>query len=109
MNIIKKNTTPAFEIVPRKKLNVSLLYKFLLVSEFTQVASEVLASVELLDNENYLITMQSFPTGKINEKLSYTIVETLSNEVVSLGKLMIVSENENIQDYTKKENTKYYR
>lgn len=109
MDVLKKNTSPTFEIVPRKVLDVSNVFKIKLINEFTKVAQDILAtSVSLLANENYQITLASFPTGKIGEKLSYKIVDNISNEVLSLGKILIVSQTENIQDYSKKLNSKFY-
>lgn len=107
MNILKINTSPIFEICPRIELNVNDAHTIVLKSEFTQAIQTISASVLLLQNENYLLTLQSFPTGKAGEKFSYTI-QNLANEIVSLGKLMIVSEFENIQDYSKKSNNKFY-
>lgn len=110
MNILKKNTTPSFEIVPREALDTLSEYKIVLISEYKNTPKqEKNLTIQLLSNENYLITLQSFPQGKINEKFSYSIVENLSNKIVSLGKLMIVDENENIQDYTKQSNNKFYK
>ena len=108
MDVLKKNTTPTFEIVPRFNLNTSQDYIFEIVNEFTQKKETILSTVQLLPNENYSITMATFPKGKINEKLSYSILNSVG-EVVSLGRFIILSETENVQDYSKQNNTKFYK
>lgn len=109
MHILRKNTTPAFEIVPRKVLDVSKVFFFHLKNEYTNQTQIVESSVELLSNENYTITMSEFPTGKINEKISFELKEETTNEIVLIGQIMIVDENEVVQDYSKKTNLKYSR
>ena len=109
MHILRKNTTPAFEIVPRKVLDISKAFFFHLKSEYTNEVQEVESSVVLLSNENYTITMSEFPTGKINEKISFELKEQTTNEIVLIGQIMIVDENEVVQDYSKKTNLKYSR
>ena len=109
MHILRKNTTPVFEIVPRKKLDVSRTYFFNLKNEYTNQTQTIESSVELLSNENYTITMSEFPTGKINEKISFELKEETTNEIVLIGQIMIVDENEVVQDYSKKTNLKYSR
>lgn len=107
MDILKKNTTPSFQIVPRKVLDSSKVFKFQLKNEMSQVASEILANVSFLPNENYQITLISFPISKIGDKFSYTLLQ--DNEVVLLGKILITNQTENIQDYSKKTNNKFYK
>ena len=109
MHILRKNTTPAFEIVPRKALDISKAFFFHLKNEYTNATQIVESSVELLSNENYTITMSEFPTGKINEKISFELKEETTNEIVLIGQIMIVDENEVVQDYSKKTNLKYSR
>jgi len=109
MDILKQNTSPIFEIVPRKTLDVFSDYKFKIINETANKTQEVLASVSELPNENYQVLLASFPNGKIGEKLSYKLVENLTDEIVYLGKIIIVSENENIQDYSKITNNKFYK
>ena len=106
MDILKKNTSPSFEIVPRKVLDISKVFKFQLKNEMSQNKSEILANVFLLQNENYQITLASFPISKIGDKISYTLLQ--DDEVVLLGKILIASQTENIQDYSKKTNNKFY-
>lgn len=108
MDILRKNTLPSFEIVSRYKLNISLQLRFLLINEFTRLSSEILANVTLLDNENYRVTLLSFPISEIGNKFSYTLIENLSLKIVSLGKILVVSETENVQEYSKIQNTKFY-
>lgn len=109
MHILRKNTTPAFEIVPRKVLDISKAYFFHLKSEYTNITQTVESSVELLSNENYTITMSEFPNGNINEKITFELKEETTNEIVLIGQIMIVDENEVVQDYSKKTNLKYSR
>lgn len=106
MDILKKNTSPSFQIVPRKKLDASKVFKFKLKNEMSQNSQEILANISLLPNENYQITLVSFPLGKIGDKISYTLLQ--DTEVVLLGKMLITNETENIQDYSKKTNNKFY-
>lgn len=107
MDILKKTTSPEFEIVPRRVLDVSKVFTFQLKNEMTQKTQTILADVVFLPNENYKITMQSFPTSKIGDKFSYTLLE--DEEVVLLGRILIVAADENIQDYSKKSNNKFYK
>jgi len=109
MHILRKNTTPVFEIVPRKVLDISKTYFFNLKNEYTTETQTIESSIELLANENYTITMLEFPTGKINEKFSFELKEETTNEIVSIGQIMIVDEDEVVQDYSKKTNLKYSR
>ena len=106
MDILKLNTSPTFQFIPRKVLTVSDL-SIKLINELNQKTQTILCTVAILPNENYTITLATFPTGKANDKFSYTLLNGL--EIVSLGKLMIVSENENVQDYSKKSVNKFYK
>jgi hypothetical protein len=106
MEILRQNTVPKFEIVPRKKLDSTQIFKIILKSEVSKNSQEITSTVSILQNENYNITLNSFPIGVLREKFSYTILQ--GAEVVSLGKIMIVSQNENVQDFTTITNNKYY-
>ena len=107
MDILKKNTSPSFQIVPRKVLDSLKIFKFQLKNEMSQKSQEILATILLLQNENYQVTLTTFPTGKIGDKISYTLLQ--DNEVVLLGKIIITTETENIQDYSKQTNNKFYK
>jgi hypothetical protein len=107
MDILKKNTIPSFEIVPRKTLTISSIFNLELKNEMNQKKEVIFATISLLPNENYQITLDSFPAGKIGDKLSYTLFQ--DNEAVLLGKILIASENQDIQDYSKKTNNKFYK
>jgi hypothetical protein len=107
MDILNKNTSPIFTIVPRKKIFYGDILKIKLVNEMSSISQDIFIShFRILENENIIITLASFPTGKINDKFSYQIINDDTNEIVCMGKLIIVSENENIQDYSKKLNNK---
>jgi hypothetical protein len=107
MDVLKKNTIPSFEIVPRKTLTISSIFNLELKNEMNQKKEVIFATISLLPNENYQITFDSFPSGKIGDKISYTLFQ--DNEVVLLGKILIASENQDIQDYSKKTNNKFYK
>lgn len=107
MDILKKNTSPSFQIVPRKILDSSKVFKFTLKNEMSQKSQDILATIYLLQNENYQITLNTFPTGKIGDKISYTLFQ--DTEVILLGKILITTETENIQDYSKQTNNKFYK
>jgi len=109
MHILRKNTDQIFEIVPRKALDVSKSYFFHLKNEYTNSEQVIESTAQLLPNENYLITMFTFPTGKINEKFSFELKEETTEEIVLIGQLMIVDENEVVQDYSKKTKNNYTR
>lgn len=109
MHILRKNTTPNFEIVPRKGLDSSKAYFFNLKNEYTNQTQTIESGIELLPNENYNVTMLLFPTGKINEKITFELKEETTNDIVLIGQIMIVDENEVVQDYSKKTNLKYSR
>lgn len=103
MDILRKNTTPQFEIVARYELDAELSYTIKLSD-----TQNITCSISELPNENYNLLLATFPNGKIGTKLSYVVVETISNKVVCLGKILIVSETQDIQNYSKKSNTKFY-
>ena len=109
MDILRKNTPAIFQIVPRKTLDQNLNYTIKIKNETANKTQEISLIVSLLPNENYKVTLDSFPNGKIGEKLAYEIIESVSNEVVYLGKMFIVSETESVQDYTKQNNNKFYK
>jgi len=108
MDILRKNLTPSFEIVPRYALDLSKQLRFLLINENTKVASQIIATVTLLDNENYKITFATFPLSEVGDKISYTLIDNISEKIVSLGKIMVIGETESVQNYTKILNTKFY-
>lgn len=107
MHILRENTGPIFEIVPRKTLS-DITYFMFLKSEYTQEVQTIECTKELLPNENYNITLASFPLGKANEKMSFELKDAL-NEVICIGQLMIVSEFADVQNYTRVSNTKFYK
>lgn len=107
MDILKKTTSPQFEIVPRRALDISHVFTFQLKNEMTQKTQDILADVVFLPNENYKITMRSFPTSKIGDKFSYILLE--GTDIVLMGKILVVGASENIQDYSKKSNNKFYK
>ena len=103
MNILKINTPPIFQFIPRKEFEGSVTIK--LISETKGSTQTINCTTNLLPNENYNIHLSTFPSGKANETFSFTILN--GNEVLCLGKLMIVSETEIVQNHSKKTN-KYY-
>lgn len=107
MNVLKINTTPYFEIVPRERIDILENLSIELISEFSQSKQTISIGVTELSNENYLIQLATFPISKEGEKFSYAI-KNEANKVVSLGKLIVLGELQNIQDYSKKTNTKFY-
>jgi hypothetical protein len=108
MDILRINTLPVFQIVPRRKLSVADVFKIVLRNESSNVSQSIICSATLLANENYLLTLSSFPTGSLGAKFSYSLLNNETNEIVLLGKLIIVSENQDIQNYTNKSNTNFY-
>jgi hypothetical protein len=108
MDILRQNLTPSFEIVPRYTLDISKQLRFLLINENTKVASQIIATATLLDNENYKIIFATFPISTVGDKISYTLIENITEKIVSLGKILIVAKTESVQNYTKILNTKFY-
>ena len=90
-------------------LDTSRVLKFILKNEMKQTTQEITAGVVFLSNENYQVTMDSFPTSRVGDKFSYSLVDNITNDVVSLGKILVVGATENIQDYSKKSNNKFYK
>jgi len=88
MDILKLNTSPTFQFIPRSVLDNNPEMSIKLINELNQKTQTILCAVSILPNENYNITLASFPTGKANDKFSYTLLNGL--EIVSFGKLMIV-------------------
>ena len=109
MDILKINTSPSFQIVSRKKLDVSRVFKFLITNEMTKKTQDILSGLVLLPNENYTIILASFPLGKAGDKLAYKLVDNITNEIVLMGKILIIPEIETTQDYSKKTNNKFYK
>ena len=110
MEVFKKDTDPVLYIVPRETLDVEVVYKLTLTNEMKRTSQTILSdTVVLLPNETYRITLSSFPTGKVGDKFSYNMSNNVTDEVVYLGKAIIVTENENIQDYSKQTNNKFYK
>jgi hypothetical protein len=108
MDILRKNTIPVFQIVPRKDLNLSDIFRIELHDENTKASQNILCTITFLANENYNLTLATFPLGKLGAKLSYALFNNGTNELVLLGKLIIVSETQSIQDYTNKTNNNFY-
>jgi len=106
MNTLKINTSPTFQIVPRRKLTSQNL-TIKLAKEGSQSEQTINATATLLPNENYSLLLASFPTGNANDKFSFIVFD--GSEIVCLGKLMIVAEAEVVKKYTKKTTPKYYK
>jgi hypothetical protein len=103
MNVLKKNTLPTFEIVPRRDLDTEKTHVFLAENEFTHETQSINTTITKKINGNYNITLASFPNG---EKLAYEIRDGV--EVVSMGKMLIIEENQSVQDYEPINSKKYY-
>jgi hypothetical protein len=108
MDILRKNTIPSFQIVPRFNLSVSGVFRIELRNENTQKKQNIICSISKLQNENFNLFLDTFPTGKIGDKFSYSLFNNASNELVLMGKLIIVSENQDVQNYSNKLNNQYY-
>jgi hypothetical protein len=108
MDILKKNTTPAFQIVPRKTLNVTDVFRIEIRNESTDIIQNILCSISLLPNENYLLLLSSFPIGNFNDKFSYSLYIDPTDELVLMGKAIILSASEDVQNYSTKTNYNYY-
>jgi hypothetical protein len=108
MNILRLNTTPVFQIVPRKTLTVTDTFKIVLRNESNNKQETILCTITLLANENYNLTLSTFPIGGLNAKFSFTLFNNVTNVTLLLGKLMIISETQSIQDYSNKTNNNYY-
>jgi hypothetical protein len=108
MDIFKKNTTPKFQIVPRKTLNVSNVFRIELRNESTDIIQIILCSASLLPNENYTLLLASFPSGNFSDKFSYSLYIDTTNELVLNGKAIILSASEDVQNYSNKTNYNYY-
>ncbi len=102
MNVLKLNTSPEFEIISRSNISGNS-FVMTLKNENNQKTQSINCTTSILPNENYLLTLASFPNGKQGDKLSYSI-----NGICN-GKILIVGETENVQDYTKKNNNKFYK
>ena len=61
------------------------------------------------ENENIsgVVHTMEIKVAKIGDKISYTLFQ--DTEVVLLGKILITTEMENIQDYSKQTNNKFYK
>jgi hypothetical protein len=108
MNILKINSVPSFEVIFRAELE-DTIYKIILKNELKNTAQEIICAFDLLPNENFNVVLNTFPVGVSGTKFSYKIVDSESDDIVCFGKLMIVAQNENVQDYSKKTSTKFYK
>jgi hypothetical protein len=108
MDILKKNTLPVFQIVPRKKLLIANVYRLDLRNESTKAEQIIICSIANLPNENYNLTLATFPAGRLGAKFSYSLFNNDTNDLVLLGKLIILAESQNVQDYTNKTNNNFY-
>lgn len=108
MNILKKTEPPVFEIITRIPFDTSENLALVITSENSKKIQTITANAVLLPNENYLLTLESFPEGKTDEKFSYSLLVENTKVLLSLGRLMILAQNEDVQNYSKKENTKFY-
>lgn len=104
MNVIKINTLPQFQFIPRRILDNWYL-NIELVSEIKGTKQTIECTATLLPNEKYNLEFSVFPIGRANETFSFTILNGL--EVICLGKLMIVAQDAIVQNHSKKTN-KYY-
>jgi hypothetical protein len=102
MNVLKINTSPEFEFIPRTNLTSST-FSVEIKNENNQNTQTIECEVVKLSNENYNATLASFPNGKQGDKLSYSIPNVVN------GKFLIVSESESVQNYSKKNNNKFYK
>lgn len=108
MDVIRIGTNPIFEIVPRRKLSVSDTFTVTLYNEYSKAPQDIQATVELLPNENYNILFMTEPTGNSGDKFSYKVTSDTTSDVVLLGRLILLQENDSVQDYNTASNTKYY-
>tara|TARA_R110000782_G_scaffold35953_1_gene85796 strand:+ start:256 stop:585 length:330 start_codon:yes stop_codon:yes gene_type:complete len=108
MDILRKNTTPAFQIVPRRAIGPSEILRIILRNESSDVEQSIACAINKLPNDNYTLTLFTFPVGKLGARFSYSLLINGTNEVLSLGKLMIISATQSVQDYTTKINTNFY-
>lgn len=108
MDVIRIGTNPIFEIVPRRKLSESDTFTVTLYNEYSKAPQDIQATVELLSNENYNILFLEEPTGNAGDKFSYEVTSDTTSDVVLLGRLILLQENDSVQDYNTASNTKYY-
>ena len=108
MDILRKNTTPTFQIVPRRKLLLTEALRIDLRNENNDLREIIDCTIVNLPNENYSLTLATFPVGNLDAKFSYSLYINGTNEIVLMGKLMIITETQNVQDYTVQTNTKFY-
>ena len=109
MDILKRNLAVVIEVVPRVEINTALAFTMTLKNEATQATQTRACTFVLLANENYNLTLNSFPTGNDYSKFSYIVKQNTNSEVVLRGKLMIVSETEDLQNYNRSQTNKFYK
>jgi len=109
MDIIKRDTALVIEVVPRVLIDTGAAFTMTLKNEDKQTSQTRACTFTLLANENYNLTLNSIPTGADYSKFSYIVKNNASNEVVLRGKLMIVSENEDLQNYNRTQTNRFYK
>lgn len=110
MNILREDLAPLLYIIPRYKLAEDIVLKFVFINEGTGEVEEILSnSTLLISNETTEVELLKIPDGKAGDKFSYIATDNATNTIVSLGKAMVVSENEDIQDYSRNATNNLYK
>lgn len=111
MDILRKNTDPVLTIIPRQEIADNLVIKFRFENEFSQAKLVVLSdTVTKLPNGLLSVLLEEIPEDvNIGDKFSYTAVDNDTDEVICLGKAIMLGETESVQDYSKADNNKFYK
>lgn len=110
MNILREDLAPLLYIAPRYKLASDVVLKFVFTNEGTGEVEEILSnSALLISNETTEVELLKIPDGKTGDKFSYIATDNVTSSVVCFGKAMLVSENEDIQDYSRNSTNNFYK
>ena len=108
MDILRQNTTPILYLVPREDFDTGYSLSFEFTNEATDEVETIESStIEVLPNEIYKVELTSFPISEIGDKFSYNVY--LSDFLIAMGKLLISSEDDDLQNYNTNDTNDFYK
>lgn len=108
MIILKKNTPAVFYFIPRINVDTTDAFKVVLESESKKTVQNKNCTLDKQLNRSILCTIPSFPTGKIGEKFSLKVINSLSLDIIYMDKMEIMDEFQDVQNYTAKKINTFY-
>lgn len=105
MKILYLDNPFTFKFIPRIEILENDILIVDLKNEYTKVSTENVDNTFILNGNYIIITLNSLPLGaKHRDKFELSIIK--DNEVVYLGKILVVNEGTDIENY-KNERAKF--